>query len=146
MYGYSGKILHIDLMNVNFGLKKPEEWYKIYIGGVSMASHLCWENIEVGCDPYGPGNPICIANGVFAGTPVPGGKYAIASKSPLTGSWRQPFRKLVLDCLKTGSVGWNSYSWSKSKLDAHHGRRRSGGIFPADKLMGLGTMKLKKRS
>ena len=87
MYGYSGKILHIDLTTRKTWVEsKPEEWYKIYIGGVSMASRLCWENIEVGCDPLSPGNPICIANGIFAGTPVPvGGKYGLASKSPLTG-------------------------------------------------------------
>ena len=87
MYGYSGKILHIDLTTRKTWIEsKPEEWYKIYIGGVSMASRLCWENIEVGCDPLSPGNPICIANGIFAGTPVPvGGKYGLASKSPLTG-------------------------------------------------------------
>ena len=87
MYGYGGKILHIDLTTrKTWTESKPEEWYKIYIGGVSMASRLCWENIEVGCDPLSPGNPICIANGLFAGTPVPvGGKYGLASKSPLTG-------------------------------------------------------------
>lgn len=87
MYGYSGKVLHVDLTNRKVRVeRKPEEWYRIYIGGVAMASRLCWENIEVGCDPLSPGNPICIANGMFAGTPVPvGGKYGIASKSPLTG-------------------------------------------------------------
>jgi aldehyde:ferredoxin oxidoreductase len=87
MYGYSGKILHVDLTNRKTWTEaKPEEWYKIYIGGVSMASRLCWENIEPGCDPLSPENPICIANGIFAGTPVPvGGKYGIACKSPLTG-------------------------------------------------------------
>ena len=87
MYGYWGKILHIDLATQkSWAESKPEEWYKLYIGGVCMASRLCWENIEVGCDPLSPGNPICIANGMFAGTPVPvGGKYGLASKSPLTG-------------------------------------------------------------
>ncbi len=87
MYGYSGKILHIDLKDKrNWIEEKPESFYKTYIGGVSMASRLCWENIEIGCDPLSPGNPICIANGIFAGTPVPvGGKYGLASKSPLTG-------------------------------------------------------------
>lgn len=87
MIGYSGKILHVDLTEQNsWSEEKPEKWYQTYIGGVSMASRLCWENIEVGCDPLSPGNPICIANGIFSGTPVPvGGKYGIASKSPLTG-------------------------------------------------------------
>ncbi len=87
MYGYSGKILHIDLTTrKTWTEKKPEEWYKIYIGGVSMAARLLWENIKPGCDPLSPDNPICLANGLFAGTPVPvGGKYGLASKSPLTG-------------------------------------------------------------
>jgi aldehyde:ferredoxin oxidoreductase len=87
MHGYSGRILHIDLNTRKTWVEsKPEEWYKMYIGGVSMATRLCWENIKVGCDPLSAGNPICIANGLFAGTPVPvGGKYGMASKSPLTG-------------------------------------------------------------
>lgn len=87
MYGYSGKILHIDLAERKTWIEtKPEEWYKMWIGGVSMATRLCWENITPGCDPYSPENPVCFANGIFAGTPVPvGGKYGLASKSPLTG-------------------------------------------------------------
>lgn len=87
MYGYHGKILHIDLTERKHWVEeKPETWYKIYIGGVSMATRLCWENIEPGCDALSPENPVCFANGIFAGTPVPvGGKYGLASKSPLTG-------------------------------------------------------------
>lgn len=87
MYGYSGRILHIDLTTRRTWVEtKPEAWYKVYIGGVAMASRLCWENIKPGCDPLSPDNPICIAGGIFAGTPVPvGGKYGLASKSPLTG-------------------------------------------------------------
>ncbi len=87
MHGYHGKILHIDLTERKTWVEeKPESWYKTYIGGVAMATRLCWENIEPGCDPLSPENPICIANGIFAGTPVPvGGKYGLASKSPLTG-------------------------------------------------------------
>ena len=87
MHGYHGKILHIDLTERKTWVEeKPESWYKTYIGGVAMATRLCWENIEPGCEPLSPENPICIANGIFAGTPVPvGGKYGLASKSPLTG-------------------------------------------------------------
>jgi aldehyde:ferredoxin oxidoreductase len=87
MYGYSGKILHIDLKTQKTWVEdKPEEWYKLWIGGVSMATRLCWENITPGCDPYSPENPVCIANGIFTGTPVPvGGKFGMADKSPLTG-------------------------------------------------------------
>ena len=87
MFGYSGRILHIDLTNRKHWIEeKGEDWLKTYIGGVSMATRLCWENIQPGCDPLSPENPICIANGIFTGTPVPvGGKFGMASKSPLTG-------------------------------------------------------------
>ncbi len=87
MYGYSGKILHVDLTERKHWIEdKPEIWYQTYIGGVSMATRLCWENIEPGCEPLSAANPICFANGIFAGTPVPvGGKFGLASKSPLTG-------------------------------------------------------------
>ena len=87
MYGYHGKILHVDLTERKYWTeRKPESWYKMWIGGVSMAARLLWENSEPGSDALSPENPICIANGIFSGTPVPvGGKYGLASKSPLTG-------------------------------------------------------------
>ena len=87
MLGYSGKLLHIDLTDRKTWVEgKSEDFYKKYIGGVSMATRLCWENIKPGCDPLSPDNPICFANGIFAGTPVPvGAKYGLASKSPMTG-------------------------------------------------------------
>jgi aldehyde:ferredoxin oxidoreductase len=142
MYGYSGKVLHIDLATRKTRVEsKPEAWYKTYIGGVSMASRLCWENIEVGCDPLAPGNPICIAGGLFAGTPVPvGGKYGMASKSPLTG--------FIGDSL-SGSwfavslkrAGWDgivihgaSDEWASVLVDDDKVEFRS-----ADHLVGLGT-------
>lgn len=142
MYGYSGKILHIDLSTRKTWVEhKPESWYKMYIGGVSMAARLLWENIEVGCDPLSPGNPICIANGIFAGTPVPvGGKYGLASKSPLTG--------LIGDSL-SGSwfsialkrTGWDgivihgaSDKWITVFIDDDRVQFRD-----ATKLLGLGT-------
>jgi aldehyde:ferredoxin oxidoreductase len=142
MLGYSGRILHIDLTNQKSWTEtKPEPWYKTYIGGVSMATRLCWENIEVGCDPLAPGNPICIANGIFSGTPVPvGGKYGIACKSPLTG--------FIGDSL---SGSWFSIALKRARWDGlviHGVSDRWIYIFidddrvqfrPADRLLGLGT-------
>ena len=148
MYGYSGKILHIDLNERKFWAEeKPEEWYKIYIGGVSMASRLCWENIEVGCDPYGPGNPICIANGIFAGTPVPvGGKFAIASKSPLTGfigdSLSGSWFSIVLKRARWDGIVIHGQSpnWIYIMIDDDRVE-----FLPADKLMGLGTYETEEK-
>jgi len=142
MYGYHGKILHINLTKrTTWSEEKPEAWYKVYIGGVSMASRLLWENIEPGCDALAAGNPICIANGIFAGTPVPvGGKYGLASKSPLTG--------VIGDSL-SGSwfsvalkrTGWDgivihgeSEDWVNVLVDDERVQFRS-----AKKYLGLGT-------
>ncbi len=142
MYGYHGKILHIDLTNRKTWIEeKPETWYMMYIGGVSMASRLAWENIEPGCDPLSPANPICIANGIFAGTPVPvGAKYGLASKSPLTG--------FIGDSL---SGSWFSVALKRSGWDGivlHGASENWVNVFiddqrvqfrPADKYLGLGT-------
>lgn len=142
MYGYSGKILHIDLSTKKTWVEeKPESWYKMYIGGVSMASRLCWENIKPGCDPLSPDNPICIANGIFAGTPVPvGGKFGLASKSPLTG--------FIGDSL---SGSWFSIALKRAQWDGiviHGASEDWVNVFidddrvefrSATKLLGLGT-------
>jgi aldehyde:ferredoxin oxidoreductase len=142
MYGYTGKILHIDLSTRKTWVEeKSEDFYKKYIGGVSMATRLCWENIQPGCDPLSPENPICIANGIFAGTPVPvGAKYGMASKSPMTnfigdslsGSWFS---------ISLKRAGWDgvvihgaSESWVNVFIDDERVEFRD-----ATKLLGLDT-------
>jgi len=142
MYGYHGKILHIDLTNRKIWTEeKPEDWYKVYIGGVSMASRLAWENIEPGCDPLSPANPICIANGIFAGTPVPvGAKYGLASKSPLTGFIGDSLSGSWFSVALKRS-GWDgivlhgaSESWVNVFVDDNRVQFRR-----ADKYLGMGT-------
>jgi aldehyde:ferredoxin oxidoreductase len=142
MFGYSGKILHVDLSEKKTWVEeKTEDWYKMWIGGVSMATRLCWENITPGCDAYSPENPICFANGIFAGTPVPvGGKYGLASKSPMTG--------FIGDSL---SGSWLSIAMKRANWDGivvHGASENWVYIFiddervefqDASKLLGLGT-------
>ena len=107
MYGYSGNILHIDLKERTHWVEnKPEEWYKIYIGGVSMATRLCWENIEVGCDPYAPGNPVLFCEWDFHRYTGPCWReiwpgFQIAIDRLYR---RQPFRFLVLHCHEKSSI------------------------------------------
>jgi hypothetical protein len=65
------RFLHIDLKEKKHWVEqKPEEWYRSISDGVSMATRLCWENIKPAAIPIRPINPVCIANGIFAGTPV----------------------------------------------------------------------------
>ena len=87
MYGYSGKILHIDMTSQKTWVEKVDaEFLKKYLGGVGLATRLAYDNITPGCDPLGPGNALCFACSAFAGTTMPvGTKHGVASKSPLTG-------------------------------------------------------------
>ncbi len=142
MFGYSGKILHIDLASRKHWVEeKPEEWYKMWIGGVSMASRLCWENITPKCDPLSAENPICVANGIFAGTPVPvGGKFGLASKSPLTG-WIGDSLSGSWFAIALKRAGWdglvlhnNSAEWVNVFIDDQRIEYRN-----AKKYLGMGT-------
>ncbi len=142
MYGYHGKILHIDLTNRETWVEeKPESWYKMWIGGVAMATRLLWENIKPGCDPLSPENPICFANGIFAGTPVPvGAKYGLASKSPLTG-WLGDSLSGSWFSVALKRTGWDgivihgaSEKWVNVFVDDERVQFRD-----AEKYLGLGT-------
>jgi aldehyde:ferredoxin oxidoreductase len=87
MFGYSGKILYIEL-EIDKVRKVPinNEFCEKYIGGNGFAIRLLYDNTRPGIDPFSPENSLIFAVGPFAGTIVPGsGKYIVQAKSPLTG-------------------------------------------------------------
>jgi aldehyde:ferredoxin oxidoreductase len=86
MYSYTGKILHIDVAGRKTKVQRvDEEYLKKYIGGVSLAARLAYDNTPKGVDALAPESALCLATSVFAGTMVPvGTKHAVAAKSPLT--------------------------------------------------------------
>ncbi len=91
--------------------------------------------------PLSPANPICIANGIFAGTPVPvGAKYGLASKSPLTGFIGDSLSGSWFSVALKRS-GWDgivlhgaSESWVNVFVDDNRVQFRR-----ADKYLGMGT-------
>ncbi len=87
MHAYTGKILHIDVTTRKTRVEQvTPEFLKRYLGGVGLATRLVYDNTPAGCDPLGPDNALCFANGAFAGTTMPvGTKHGVAAKSPLTG-------------------------------------------------------------
>ncbi|MGB9675999.1 MAG: aldehyde ferredoxin oxidoreductase family protein [Candidatus Bathyarchaeales archaeon] len=87
MFGYSGKILYIEL-EIDKVRKVPinNEFCEKYIGGNGFAIRLLYDNTRPRIDPFSPENSLIFAVGPFAGTIVPGsGKYIVQAKSPLTG-------------------------------------------------------------
>ena len=87
-YGYNGKILRVDLSREETAIEEHEEYfYRIYMGGATLGAYYLLKEQKAGVEPFSPENIIVIAPSVVTGTPAPGfSRYAIVSKSPLTGA------------------------------------------------------------
>ncbi|MFX0016491.1 MAG: aldehyde ferredoxin oxidoreductase family protein [Promethearchaeota archaeon] len=65
-----------------------DEIFKKYLGGEGFATDYILRNMPSNTDPLGPENILCFITGVLSGTKVPfSGRYIVAGKSPLTGTW-----------------------------------------------------------
>ncbi|MEA1964941.1 MAG: aldehyde ferredoxin oxidoreductase family protein, partial [Candidatus Aerophobetes bacterium] len=87
MYGWTGKILYIDLTTNEMETKHLDEsfLYK-YLGGRGVNSKILYDAINEIGDPFSANNPIIISAGPSTGTSIPGSnRFTITSKSPLTG-------------------------------------------------------------
>ncbi|MHB9033702.1 MAG: aldehyde ferredoxin oxidoreductase family protein [Anaerolineae bacterium] len=147
MFGYTGKILHVDVTShTSWVEEKDAEFYKKYVGGIGLAVRLLYENTPAKIDPLSPQNALCFGTSSFSGTTVPvGTKHGVAFKSPLTG--------FVGDCL-SGShfsemirrAGWDGFvitgaspDWSVLFIDDDDVQ-----FLDASKFMGLGTIATQK--
>ncbi|MBS7616083.1 aldehyde ferredoxin oxidoreductase family protein [Candidatus Bathyarchaeota archaeon] len=85
LYGYAGKILHIDLTTgKTYTEPLNEDYAKKYIGGIGLGMRLWLENAKAGVDPFSPENPLVLATGPTSGTvwPTGGNGHAFVAKSP----------------------------------------------------------------
>ncbi len=88
IYGYNGKILHIDLTSGQFDVEEPDEaFYRKYMGGSAVAMHYLLKDMPAGVDPLGVDNVLVLALSVLTGTAISGqSRMTAAAKSPLTGA------------------------------------------------------------
>ena len=87
LYGYAGKILHVDLSKAKLTIEEPaEEFYKKYVGGSAMGTYYLFKNTPAGADPLGPENTLTIMLSASTGVTVSGqSRMTATAKSPLTG-------------------------------------------------------------
>lgn len=87
LYGYAGKILHVDLTKGKLTTEQPsEEFYKTYIGGSAMGTYYVFKNTPAGADPLGSENTLAIMISATTGVSISGNSRMNATaKSPLTG-------------------------------------------------------------
>ena len=93
LYGYKGKLLHVDLGHETSNtLTIPEEILKKYIGGRGLGAKLYWDLIPPETDPLGQNNVFMVLTGPLSGTMAPGaGKHLIVTKSPASGGWLESY-------------------------------------------------------
>jgi aldehyde:ferredoxin oxidoreductase len=86
-FGYTGKILHVNLTNFTSSVEEPnEQWYRTYMGGSAFCSYYMLKHIKPGIDPLSANNVLVFATSVVTGFPLSGfNHYTVAAKSPLTG-------------------------------------------------------------
>jgi aldehyde:ferredoxin oxidoreductase len=87
MYGYHGKILHIDLSNRSTRIEQPDEnFYRIYAGGGLLGAYYLFKETPPGIDPLSLDNLLIFTNSIIAGYPAAGlVRFIVCAKSPLTG-------------------------------------------------------------
>lgn len=87
IFGYTGKILHVDLSKGKISTEQPtEEFYKTYIGGSAMGTYYVFNNTPAGADPLGPKNTLTIMLSATTGVSISGqSRMTATAKSPLTG-------------------------------------------------------------
>jgi len=88
-FGYSGKILHLNLKDGSIRIEEPDEiFYRRYLGGEGIVAYTLLKEVAPGIDPLGPDNVLVFAAGMLTGAPIGGsGRQSVGAKSPLTGGF-----------------------------------------------------------
>ncbi len=89
MWGYTGKILRVDLSTGEMNTDTlPEKTLRDYIGGSGVGTRILMDEAGADVDPFGPDNLLIFMTGPLTGTAVPtSGRHEVVAKSPLTGGF-----------------------------------------------------------
>ncbi len=87
MYGFHGRLLHIDLSHGSFFWKELEESrLRAFLGGIGLGTSLLYDYAPAGVEPFAPDNPLIFSSAPLVGTGLTTtAKFAVVTKSPLTG-------------------------------------------------------------
>ena len=87
MYGFHGRLLHVDLSNgQSFWHELEESRLRAFLGGIGLGTSLLYDYAPPGVDPFSPANPLIFASAPLVGTGLTTtAKFAVVTKSPLTG-------------------------------------------------------------
>lgn len=88
MFGFAGRILHVDLTTGHPDVEEPpEERCRTYLGGSALGLYHLLRNTPAGVDPYGPEITLAfMLSGVTGGSVAGQSRCTAVAKSPLTGA------------------------------------------------------------
>jgi aldehyde:ferredoxin oxidoreductase len=88
MYGWSGKILEVDLSKEKVDeIALDEKLARDFIGGRGLGVKLLYDRVGPNIKPFDPDNLLIFAAGPLTGTLAPAsGRHCVVTKSPLTGT------------------------------------------------------------
>jgi len=69
-YGYTGKILRVNLTNGAVSTLDTEP-YKPYVGGMGIGYKVIWDEVPLDTDPLSPAAKVVVATGPLTGTGTP---------------------------------------------------------------------------
>ena len=88
MYGWTGKILRVNLSNGSSVIQDihPDLLHQ-FLGGRGLGAYFVYTEVAPDCDPLGPENILAFCSGSLTGIRVPtGGRSSMSTLSPLTGT------------------------------------------------------------
>ena len=87
MYGFHGRLLHVDLSRgSSTWLDLEESRLRAFLGGIGLGTSLLFDFAPPGVEPFAPENPLIFTSAPLVGTGLTTtAKFAVVTKSPLTG-------------------------------------------------------------
>jgi aldehyde:ferredoxin oxidoreductase len=83
MYGYSGKILKVDLSGQRIGTLETADYADRFLGGRGIATKLYWDMVSPRVKAFDPENCLICASGPVAGfSGFAGNRWLVCGKSP----------------------------------------------------------------
>ncbi|HDM44871.1 MAG TPA: aldehyde ferredoxin oxidoreductase, partial [Candidatus Bathyarchaeota archaeon] len=68
IYGWTGKILRVDLTKRKITYVDTMRYVPKFIGGLGVAAAIAWEELKPGVGPFDPENLLMIMTGPLTGT------------------------------------------------------------------------------
>ena len=87
MFGFTGKILHVNLTTGQIEIERPPEaFYRTYFGGSAMGTYYLLKHTPPGADPLGPENTLSFMLSAATGASISGqSRCTVTAKSPTSG-------------------------------------------------------------